>query len=446
MPETVLRLIHLSDIHFNRDSNADPTQDQDAELRLALVRDAKTEIEKLGQCDGILVVGDIAYSGGTDEYAFALEWLKSLCDSVNCPQSEVWCVPGNHDVTRSRGGAVRASIIHELRELGPKDVAKKLLSLLSDADAKVLFTTLHEYNVEFARKFDCDISESRPFWEDGDSLKLNDGRRIVLRGVTSVFASDKNDSIDNAKLVLGETQLHHKREPDCVHLVLCHHPPDWLRDQDLVEQALTAYADVQLFGHKHTQAIRVIDGKVRIYSGALHPKRSETDWNPRYNVIELKVVDPLTKPRLQVRVNSRLWDQNGRRFKVDSADEGGSSWTVREVDLPVWHGLSSQANNAPSSEAPLLLATNPEVQPIRRGNPNKILANRFYGLPYTVRVQVASELGLVDNSDEGVVEPARSRRYFERARAKMILERLWETVRVRTNAPDMDGPNPFKGR
>ncbi len=58
--------MHLSDIHFSKDSNG--VLDLDVELRSKLENDAKKMKQRLGSIQGILITGDIAYSGQKEEY------------------------------------------------------------------------------------------------------------------------------------------------------------------------------------------------------------------------------------------------------------------------------------------------------------------------------------------------------------------------------------------
>ena len=95
-----LSFIHLSDIHFVKSSN-DPS-DIDKDLREAIITDLKINgRENLENVAGILVTGDIAFSGNRKEYEIAKEYLNRVCDVFNISPSDVYCVPGNHDVNQA---------------------------------------------------------------------------------------------------------------------------------------------------------------------------------------------------------------------------------------------------------------------------------------------------------------------------------------------------------
>ncbi len=97
MSASSLKFIHLSDIHFHF-STSNSHYDLDRSIRHELVRDAAEMSKQQGGVDGILVSGDIAFSGQQSEYKTAHEWLKTLCLQTNCSFSNIWTVPGNHDV------------------------------------------------------------------------------------------------------------------------------------------------------------------------------------------------------------------------------------------------------------------------------------------------------------------------------------------------------------
>lgn len=96
----MLAFIHLSDIHFNKYSG--DRYDLDEDLRNELLRDvARNYAKHIPKADGILICGDVAFSGKQEQYNVATNFLKQLCAQVRLDETEVFCVPGNHDVDQS---------------------------------------------------------------------------------------------------------------------------------------------------------------------------------------------------------------------------------------------------------------------------------------------------------------------------------------------------------
>ena len=147
-------LVHLSDIHFTRTSGVS-VHDIDKNVRNELVRDATRLATKIGPITGVLVTGDIAFSGSKAEYDHATEWLREFCRTIKCPAESVWVVPGNHDVDREKAKRKVTRRLHQGIREENSDVDRELREILSDAQsADALLDPLAEYNT-FAGRFGC---------------------------------------------------------------------------------------------------------------------------------------------------------------------------------------------------------------------------------------------------------------------------------------------------
>jgi 3',5'-cyclic AMP phosphodiesterase CpdA len=94
--------VHLSDIHFGQEKDGG-TDAENADAKKRLIEDARAEVVKLnGEVLGVIVAGDIAYSGHDDQYALAGQWLAELTDAIGCERTDVQMIPGNHDIDRGR--------------------------------------------------------------------------------------------------------------------------------------------------------------------------------------------------------------------------------------------------------------------------------------------------------------------------------------------------------
>lgn len=254
----------MSDIHFQR--NAGSTYDPYAGLRNELELDIqKFAAEIFKSVNGILITGDIAYSGDPIEYGYAQTWIEKIAATLHLdPGEDVFVIPGNHDVQRE---AVRNSETiqgyHATLRDSTKDPNLTLVKYLQkDDEAKrIIFKPLRNYN-DFAAKYQCNISADEPFWEH--PFTLRDGSTLIIRGMNSTLISDELDSDTAHKLVVGDYQLEILRQDGVEYMILCHHPPQWMVDQDQAETLLTARARVQLFGHKHMQRVTRIEDSVRV--------------------------------------------------------------------------------------------------------------------------------------------------------------------------------------
>ena len=198
----MLRLVHLSDIHFRREVSGGP-YDLDADLRNELGLDLGRELT--GEASGILITGDIAFGGKVEEYAVARAWLEELCTTARCKPSDVYTVPGNHDVDRDivDDSEMIQEAHFELRKLEGAHLDHALAKMMGDrVRADGLLQPLAAYN-DFALRYGCNITPGRLWWDN--DLILNDGSILRLRGLTSVLVSDRYDDNRVNKLLLGFT-------------------------------------------------------------------------------------------------------------------------------------------------------------------------------------------------------------------------------------------------
>ncbi|MDX2149485.1 MAG: metallophosphoesterase [Bryobacteraceae bacterium] len=416
---------HLSDIHFVRGLSDTSAFDLDRILREAILADARVIRGIVGDVYGILVSGDIAFAGKSAEYQIALGWLDRLTEQLGCRSEMVWCVPGNHDVDRSVLKELSAiSALHEqLKRSGRVD--EQLREHLENTySGPLLFAPLKTYNEEFAAKFNCVTVPRRPWWEY--DIELNDGSTLRLRGMNSVLTSGPDDDDKSNRLILGSAQVELGHEEGVEYLTLCHHPVDWLRDADSIEQALLAYSKIHLSGHKHRHRIVQMNDSVWLSAGAVHPSRSEQAWIPQYNYISLTVEGGGPDRTLVVDVYTRTWSQADRMFTQDQNAHGANCRTYR-LKLREWRPPLS----VPASERGDVSSSSWG----QRMSPDETLSQKrllyeFVSLPHHSRMEIMQSFGLLESGDEKRPDAEVFTACFERARQKGVLDEVWNAIRA----------------
>ncbi len=423
-------LVHLSDIHFQRWRLDGSSYDVDADVRNELENDLTSLCPRVGRVTGIVVTGDVAYAADPREYDAALKWLARLCEKVDCPREAVSTTPGNHDIDRHTTDGYVVSVVQAGLRKDPGSLARLLAD---DTGARTLFEPLKSYN-EFAAAFRCDFGPGQLVWHN--NLPLNDGSTLRLCGLNSTPTSSRLDDPNRRLLVLGDISHRVPRESGVTYLSLCHHPPDWLIDGDSAEDLFTNRVHVQLFGHKHAQRVRLIGTMLRIVAGATHPDRGEKNWEPRYNVLSMKVIGDASQRRLEVLVFAREWKPDLLRFVAD-VPESGQEHSRWEIPLSSWtpEVKGSQASGAAGTTR----SNGPTMDPSRR------LTYRFLTLPHHKRIEVAQALGLIADDDGGLPDRELLARFLARATERRRLADLWSEVERRHTDPVLD-PNPFAGR
>lgn len=389
-----LVFLHLSDIHFNKGSGE--VYDLDEDLRNELIQDAKKNFDHLGAPAGILISGDIAFSGRKEEYDFAAKWLEELCLAIGCQPTDIFCVPGNHDIDRACVDNERSLFLThtELRETEAKKIDSTLTKYLKgDGSCNLLLSKLKHYN-EFAQRFDCGITK-KIFWQTEFSLSEN--VTVLLHGLNTVICSDRNDHEENGKLLVGSFQTPKSRD-GVVNLVMCHHPPDWWKDHESLIGKIEYRSRVLLFGHKHEHLIAPNEHGVSITAGAVHPERDDDTWQPRYNIITLEPNQlNANESHLKLCLYPRVWSQDRPIFECDKKNTDGAEF--KEMIIPLQQHEFKKAKPETKSETDSIEQPDVLGPKIIEKNDNRTLVYSFLGISKTKRYQIALDLGLINVDD-----------------------------------------------
>lgn len=307
-----LTFIQLSDIHFRKNSG-DP-YDIDKPLQDAVITDLFENAKNVFDAvDGVLICGDIAFSGKPKEYEVALVFLDKVRDVFQIAPSKIYCVPGNHDVDHSviiGSMAIQAAQrnIAEEDKKNPDGVDELIRKWQYEKNREgLLYEPIASYNSAF-EKMHSSFSVHNPNWLS--KIQLNDQYEVLLYGLNSVLISNHMDHLDDNgnKMHHGERQMSINKgqlpmkAKNAVILSMCHHPP-----QCWINQKISEYLDhrvkIQLYGHIHNQTLDVNSQRIRIYSGALQPQRGK-NWIPQYNWIQIY----LDGSNLVVDIYPRIYD------------------------------------------------------------------------------------------------------------------------------------------
>ena len=423
-------LLHLSDLHL-REEEVKSTQDLDEDIRAKVLEDLATAALPIGNSvDGVLITGDIAFGGRETEYDAAYAWLQTLCRSIGCDEARVWLVPGNHDVHRPtiEKSALIQGMHLQIRE--HERPASELRRYLRDAEAARTLLSPFEHFNKFAKRFNSTTESGAVAWQsEDDEFVLNDGSILRLRGINSALVSDQKDDDGPPAQVLGERQVQLNNEPGVTCVVLCHHPPDWLLDQDKVTDYFRSRATIQLYGHKHRQRVSNEQHTIRLHAGALHPPRDGETWQPHYNLIVLRVDRTGAQRRLHTEIFQRAWHEEEVCFGPNVNADGGYPKTY-DLELGPWDPpMNVEPRNHPSAEQEGT-ASEGQMSKERPISAPRDIVYRFFSIPYPRRTQLILNLGLLEEEDEGIEDSELIRRVVKRARETDLLEELRKSIDV----------------
>jgi predicted phosphodiesterase len=404
-----LSFIHLSDIHFNKYSS--DYYDIDSDLRNEILLDIEASAKsQLMNVKGVLVCGDIAFSGKEEEYKIALDFLSELCARLEIPESMVFCVPGNHDVDQAicKNSPILSEIQDSLESAHSQiDIDNSIRKYMHDPQANVvMLSQLAAYNSFFAGKFDCTIDAKKLYWDD--TIKLDDKYSLYIRGMTSVLISSSKDHSYEDKdrpMIIGRCQVP-LRKNNTIVLTLCHHPPEcWNDPEDATKKLMSARSHIQLYGHKHVQTTKLEERSLIIGSGAAQPSRKEEQWVPYYNWISFNVNYSNNHDYLEIKLYPRIFDIEHLTFKPDTSvlphykasklftlqlDHCTETNNVKKIDEP------SDIKESDGEE------TYEKVEPMDEFIYKRTLIYKFMSLPLLVRSRILVKFGLLEDGDRGI--------------------------------------------
>lgn len=421
-----LKLLHISDIHF-KDYKDNQYLDLDKEIQREIELDLSALKESYGNIDIVLIGGDIAYSGREEEYNYAYSWIQHICDITGCKEENVLSVPGNHDVERTKIGPVTKMVHDKFKKSRNRTEIDQALTeiLLHKSSSEQLLQPIQNYN-SFAARYGALPESNLLYWEKNFQL---DGRILRIRGLNSALVSNSTDDENTSKLILGSSQTSFLRENGLIYLVMCHHPSSWLIDGESAMTDLKAKASILLFGHKHSYSDDVLNNRnLVLAAGAMQPSRHESNWEPRYNILDLSINTDGQEPKLAVKLFKRVWSKKTNKFVADYDDKGSSiieyhlnlSREEQALSTATQKNVDKEELKSTTMEETVIDANNP--------NPRRKLAYDFLRLPYHIRLSIAVRMNLIDDSDKDLNENQKNQLYFKRAVERQQLNILWEEV------------------
>lgn len=398
----MLSFIHLSDIHFQKYSG--DAYDIDKDIRQEIINDIDENLHNyISNIDGILVCGDIAFSGAEQEYKAAIAFLDELCDVLHLDKKHIFCVPGNHDVDQSLTG--RSLLIQALQKnLEEKSSTDEFDSALGGflripSEAKVLYSSISNYNQKFAAQYGCGFGPDKLMWEK--SMDLDDKYTLCIVGINSTILSSHTDHSNDEptkekKMRIGAIQIPN-RHSNTVYLSLCHHPPEcWNDPNQEVLRKLSDRAFVQLYGHKHEQAIEHFGKALLIKSGATQPSRFEEGWFPIYNWISLDIEQEEENDFLLVRIYPRVLNKN--RSSFISGVEGKKKYYDHHI--PLTQGGAELGDTQPVT-SPIATDESEMSPPLDMASWEHDFIYDFINLPHVRQSRVLKKLQLTEPTDKG---------------------------------------------
>lgn len=424
----MLAFIHLSDIHFNKYSG-DP-YDVDKDLRNEVLQDLINHCKKaIPEMNGILICGDIAFSGQEAEYRAASEFLDQICVELSIDRTQIFCVPGNHDVDQNitKSASSVKFLQHQLENtLSQAEYDSRLAEFLrSPQDAQALGSPIQYYNETFAAQYRCDYTQDKLLWQQ--SIPIDAEYSLCLAGINSTMISSEEDHIDKTRerpMRIGNCQIP-ERCPRTIYLSLCHHPPECWNDPDnVLGEKMNNRVAVQLYGHKHVQTIKFNGKSLIVGSGATHPCRTYDEWMPRYNWLTLSISNRNNTPYLVVRIYPRVLNDTQTAFEPEKGLPGDVEYKEFQINLEETANEKAPREDAKSKQERELGTPRISVSSWER----QFICD-FMNLPFFRRRNILLKLNLDRPEDGEARHICLLDCYIKRAKEQDCVKQLLEEVR-----------------
>jgi hypothetical protein len=279
MTETITWL-HISDTHFCKEKNSWNCQ----EIFNSFYSDLKCMEEKFDLIpDLILFTGDVAFGQDNskalfleDQYIEAHEFIDKVSNSFsrNIPKTNIFIVPGNHDVNRTQITPDQMEWLKNLQKNGPEKASEIINEYIKSNNKQWIryMERLDDYR-QFLEKGDYNHLLGDPKRLTYSKICEINGFKVGITGLNSSWSSSGDGEKGN--LWFGTYQIlnsYNSIKDANFSIALVHHPPNWFTEFEEMDirKNMERMFDFCLHGHEHQEWVTCIDQHVRIASGALY--------------------------------------------------------------------------------------------------------------------------------------------------------------------------------
>jgi len=289
MTETVTWL-HISDTHFcNKKNGWDSIEIIDSFFEDLTRMNKEYNLNP----DLIFFTGDVAFghlndSCGLslrDQYKEAEEFLEKIRGIFpRVPLSNIFIVPGNHDVNRTQITQDQIDWIRNLPKNGKEKASEFVNELIRSKNKQWIryMERLEDYRNFLKERGYNHLLDDPELLTYSKICEIN-GFKVGITGLNSAWSSSGDG--DKGNLWLGTYQIlnsYNSIKDAMFSISLIHHPPNWFTEFEDVEikKHLERMFTFCLHGHEHQDWVTVIDQHVKISSGALYNgHRNENVYN-----------------------------------------------------------------------------------------------------------------------------------------------------------------------
>ncbi len=400
----MLRIIHLSDFHLNKNN----VSDWNSYVKDALFKLLKDKIDI--NTTFFICTGDLVDKGGKDYSSiedafneFKKQVITPICDFFSLPYEHFIITPGNHDIVRNA-----EPLPHELgyKEYFSQDY-NNVLNFMKDVIEKNSSDGLKRI-IPFKDFEDSLYPENANIKKSifGTTLKFDiNGEKVGFSCLNSSWRAYGDDDLNS--LIIGEKQLTWCKNniTDCeVKIAIAHHPLDWLlpKERSTITDHVYKDYDLLFLGHVHENKTTIQTGFsgnifVNIAPACISDIRSESkafsngisiiDFDKRLKEIDCKFYIYNHSNRDFI-LNTKLGDNGRFCQKIPNGNSASikqiiekSLTNIKQEHYPIIneHVIAHKANIVKSIEEAFVLP------PIKNATPTATSDDDIVGLNEVIR-------------------------------------------------------------
>ncbi len=329
-----MRIVHLSDVHLNKEN----LESLKLYYMSKLIADLKV-VHQSKPIDILLITGDLVDRGGSslgdDCYSvFEQEFIEPICNCLALEKSNVLFIPGNHDIQREL--IEKNSEFLMSQQMNSEMANKYLVENLVFRDENRRIQKFKEFERRFHSShsaYESSNNESIAHFQlDGHKvgfILVNDSWRC------SNMLEKSQHFFGYEQLLMGIKKL---KEKGCVmNIAVFHHPFEAFSTEEMENlEAVCMSEDIEIafFGHSHKYSSRSIHadtgGFISIRGRAVfnNPNEELAKFQPGYCTVDIDLGNS------DYTIRARKFIKTGYRFDADVDALKGGEYSGRLVPKP----------------------------------------------------------------------------------------------------------------
>ncbi|EKF9437276.1 metallophosphoesterase, partial [Vibrio cholerae] len=300
-------ILHLSDLHLKFDNEADSYCKK---LLDQLTTDIFTQDGIT--IDTVFITGDICFSGMSEQFSLAKDnFIDPLLKMLNLSYENIYIVPGNHDVERSKISISERSLRRNIDSNTLNDLC------IAIENGTEQWPRLNSYR-SFCKNI---INYQSNILIDSPLMTVRQsGDKLVIHCLNSAWLAGDDHDYGNLRFENILKNSLNKYGKNKNNIVLMHHPIDWFHESERnsIARYFEKNVDAVFYGHMHQfEQVTTInldqDITLKLQAGTLDPRSN----NAGYSIIKLHTPNSLKYGS----VIYRKYNQNNEKYM--SWDERG---------------------------------------------------------------------------------------------------------------------------